>query len=165
MEVAVALPEVAVMVTCPTPACPIVAWQLTMLASHTPPQTAPPVETVAIAVLLLVKVMSAATMDPAEFWAVADNDATPPSLSEMVAGVRVMVTTVVFALLLPPPHPMRRARRAAVESAARTETTGNRRMYPPRRTENRRIYETRIIPYGKPSVSKLLTLSASSRAV
>src|SRR5271157_3480048 len=123
-----------------------------MLASHMPPQIAPPDETVAILLLLLVKVMSAATVAPAEFWAVADNDATPPSFSEMVVGVRVMVATVVFELLLPPPHPTRRARRAAVKSAARTETKGNRRMYPPRRTENRRIYESKIIPCGKPSV-------------
>src|SRR5208283_5631952 len=112
---------------------------LMMLASHTPPQTAPPVDTVAIAVLLLVKVMSAATVTPEEFWAEADSDATPPSFSEMVVGARVMVATVLFELLLLPPHPTRRARRAAVKSAARTETTGNRRMYPPRRTENRRI--------------------------
>jgi hypothetical protein len=37
------------------------------LESHTPPQIDPPVETVAILGLLLVKVRSAATVPPVEF--------------------------------------------------------------------------------------------------
>src|SRR5271165_4344240 len=134
MAVAVTFPEVAVMVTCPTPPCPSVGLQLMMLASHTPPHTRPPLEMVAMLLLLLVNVMSAAMVLPAEFWAEADSVPTSPSLSERVVGKSMMVLTVVLAELPPPPHPASKTRTMAVKSAARQETTGNRRMYPPRRT-------------------------------
>ena len=58
--------------TWPTPACPIVAVQTMKLESHTPPQIDPPVETVAMAGLLLVKVISAAMPLPLESWAIAE---------------------------------------------------------------------------------------------
>jgi hypothetical protein len=64
---------VAVIVTWPTPAVPWVALQLMMLASQMPPQIRPPVETVAIFALLLVKVMSAATVVPLAFKAMAES--------------------------------------------------------------------------------------------
>src|SRR5271165_6713526 len=127
-------PEIAAMVTCPTPPCPSVGLQLMMLASQTPPHTRPPLETVAMLLLLLVNVMSAATVLPAEFWAEADNVPTAPSLSERVVGKSVMDVTVVLAELPLPPHPASKTRKMAVRRAARKETTGNRRMYPPRRT-------------------------------
>jgi len=132
----VTFPEVAVIVTCPTPPCPIVAVQLMMFASHTPPHTKPPLETVAMLGLLLVKDMSAATTAPAEFWAAAESVATAPSFSDKLVGERAMVATAVLALLLPPPQPARRERKVAVKNTARTETTGNRCMYPPRRTKS-----------------------------
>jgi len=113
----------------------MVALQLMKLASHTPPHIKPPLETVAMLVLLLVKVMSAATMVPAEFSAVAASVATSPSFNEKLVGERTMVATAVLAVVPPPPQPARRERRMAVKNAARTETTGNRCMYPPRRTE------------------------------
>src|SRR5271166_2603698 len=122
------------MVTCPTPPCPSVALQLMMLTSHTPAHTSPPLEIVAMLPLLLLNVISAATIFPAEFWALADSDPTAPSLRERFVGESTMVATVVLALLLPPPHPASNTRKIAVRSAARKETTENRRMYPPRRT-------------------------------
>jgi len=113
----------------------MVALQLIMFASHTPPHIKPPLETVAMLALLLVKVMSAATITPEEFWAVAESVATSPSFSEKLVGERTMVATVVLAVLPPPPQPARRERSVAVRIAAKTETTGNRRMYPPRRVK------------------------------
>jgi hypothetical protein len=50
-----------------------------------------------MAVLLLVKAISAATMVPAEFCATAETPATPPSFNESVAG---LMTTFVTALLV-----------------------------------------------------------------
>src|SRR5271166_771742 len=113
----------------------MVALQLMMFASHTPPHIRPPLEIVAMLALLLVNVMSAETTVPAEFSAVAESVATSPSLSEKLVGERTMVATVVLALPPPPPQPARRERSVAVRIAAKTETTGNRRMYPPRRVK------------------------------
>src|SRR5271165_749454 len=110
----------------------MVAWQFMIFASHTPPHIKPPLEIVAMLALLLVKAMSAATITPEEFSAVAESVATSPSFSEKVVGERTMVATVVLVLLPPPPQAAKRERRMAVRIAARTETTGNRRMYPPR---------------------------------
>jgi hypothetical protein len=104
------------------------------LASQTPPHIRPPVETVAILGLLLVKVMSAVIVVPEVFSGMAVSVATCPWLSEMVAGESTIVATNGGLVELPPPHPPRKRRMIAVENVPRIETTGNRRMHPPRRT-------------------------------
>ena len=102
VAVDVALPEIAVMVTCPTPPVPVVVLQLIKTLSHCPAQINPPVETLAILLLLLEKVMSAATTVPAEFSAVTDSVPTLPSFKEKVVGERISWETFVLAVLLPP---------------------------------------------------------------
>src|ERR1700735_1275897 len=107
------------MVAVPTPPAPLVKLQLMMLASHWPPQIKPPLETVAILVLLLVKLMSAATTFPAEFSAIADKVTTAPSFKETLVGVRAIdATTVLWLVLLP--QPTRKERERTATNAART---------------------------------------------
>jgi hypothetical protein len=63
VAVAVALPELAVIVACPVVAAGV---QTMLFESNTPAHTAPPLVTVAKVVLLLLNVMSAAIAPPAE---------------------------------------------------------------------------------------------------
>ena len=81
-------------------------------------------ETVAIALLLLVKEISAATEAPAESSAIADSVPTCPSFNESVVG---LTTTCVGLLveLLPPPHPGRDIKKstAAVSARVRSDET------------------------------------------
>jgi hypothetical protein len=126
-----------------------VALQLMMLASQIPPQINPPAETVAIFVLLLLKVMSAAIAVPAEFCAIADSVTTPPSFTEIVEGVRMSSVTMLLAAVPLPPHPGRHSKIIAA-TAAKTGTAGNRCMYPPRWYQKASGRAVRIISKGKP---------------
>lgn len=110
------------MVTLPAPACPITALQLMKPESHIPPQMVPSVATVAMLALLLVKVMSAATVPPLEFSAIAESVVKSPSFNETVVGETTIVLGVGFVTALPPPQPARRERQMAVISAARIRT-------------------------------------------
>ena len=141
--------EVAVMVTCPTPAVPLVAVQLMKAESHCPAQIRPPVDTVATLLLLLVKVISAGTMVPAEFSATTDRVPTAPWFKEKLVGDTISWEAVVLALL-PPPHATRKERPSTAAMAAKTGTAETRCMYPPRRRTMPADVLNEIIPDGKP---------------
>jgi hypothetical protein len=95
--------------------------------SHCPAQINPPVETVATLPLLLVKVMSAGTIVPAEFSAVTDRVPTAPWFKEKVVGDRISWVAVVSAVL-PPPHATRQERKKTAAMAAITGTAETRCM-------------------------------------
>jgi hypothetical protein len=99
-----------------------------MLASHTPPHIRPPLETVAILLLLLVKEMSAATVVPEAFKAIADSVLTAPSLRETEVGVNTMEVTLLELGVPLPPHPGRKTRHKIAAVAAQPRTAETRCM-------------------------------------
>jgi hypothetical protein len=96
-------------------------------ASHCPAQISPPVETVATLLLLLLKVMSAATVVPDAFSAVTERVPTVPWFNENVVGDRISWVAVVLAVL-PPPHAARKERQTTAAMAAKNETAETRCM-------------------------------------
>src|SRR5262249_14883600 len=79
------------------------------LASHTPAQTRPLVETVTRLVFEEEKVMVERTTVFAEFSADALIWATSPGTSESEAGPTLTWVTVLLGFALPPPQPARKA--------------------------------------------------------
>src|SRR5580704_4308336 len=102
-----------------------------MLASQTPPQIKPPLDTVAMLGLLLVKEMSAAIMPPEESKAEAESWLTAPSFREIEVGISWSEVTLLLVELLPP-HPGRKTRSRIADKTANTRTAETRRMKPPR---------------------------------
>src|SRR5215471_14578316 len=113
--VAVIAPEAAVIVACPTA---VEAVQVMMLASQAPPHSNPPLEIDASVVSLLLNVMSAATVVPAEFCATAERNATCPWFNESAVGVRTILATAL-GLLEVPLQPAKSRRARTVTKAAR----------------------------------------------
>ena len=121
------------------------------LESHTPPQIDPPVETVAMLGLLLVKAMSAAMGLPDESSAIAEIVATSPSFNETVVGERTILAGVgVFGCFL------RNRREGKDKWPLRVQPGHEPRKTAacifPRRTKSWRTHESGIISYVKPSV-------------
>jgi len=151
--------EVAVMVTCPTPAVPLVAVQLMKAESHCPAQIRPPVDTVATLLLLLVKVISAGR------WCRRSSRRPPigthrPLVQRKTGGDTISWEAVVLALL-PPPHATRKERPSTAAMAAKTGTAETRCMYPPRRRTMPADVLNEIIPDGSPKCRGWLRFSAS----